>query len=49
MTSDLAFKKIVDEVMARQRRQDIELYKLFAKDDAFASSFVGALRRVTGS
>jgi type I restriction enzyme R subunit len=49
MTSELAFKKIVDEVMARQRRQDIELYKLFAKDDAFASSFVGALRRVTGS
>jgi type I restriction enzyme R subunit len=49
MTSELAFKKIVDEVMARQRRQDIELYKLFAKDEAFASSFVGALRRVTGS
>lgn len=49
MTSDLAFKKIVDEVMARQRRQDIELYKLFAKDEAFASSFVGALKRVTGA
>jgi type I restriction enzyme R subunit len=49
MTSELAFKKIVHEVMVRQWRQDIELYKLFAKDEAFASSFVGALRRVTGS
>lgn len=49
MTSELAFKKIVDEVMARQRRQDIELYKLFAKDEAFATGFVGALRRITGS
>lgn len=49
MNADLAFRRIVDEVMARQRRRDVELYKLFAKDEGFSAAFRGMLRRmVTG-
>jgi type I restriction enzyme R subunit len=32
---DLAFKKILDDVMAKQRRNELELYKLYAKDEVF--------------
>jgi type I restriction enzyme R subunit len=46
MNADLAFQKIVDEVMARQRRRDVELYKLFAKDEGFSTAFLGVMRRM---
>ena len=49
MNADIAFRKIVNEVMAKQRRQDIELYKLFAKDEGFSTAFLGAMRRMVGA
>jgi type I restriction enzyme R subunit len=38
-TRELAFKKILEEIMSQQRRQELELYKLYAKDDAFKQAF----------
>jgi type I restriction enzyme R subunit len=45
---DLAFKKILDEVMSKQRRQELELYRLYAKDEIFYRSFFDTMKRVLG-
>lgn len=44
--SDLAFKKILDEVMAQRRRQELELYKLYAKDEAFQQALFDTMKRM---
>jgi len=43
---DLAFKKILDEVMSQQRKNELELYKLYAKDAAFHQAFIDTMRRL---
>lgn len=48
-TRDLAFKKMLEEVMSQQRRQELELYKLYAKDDAFKQAFFDTMLPMTGS
>jgi type I restriction enzyme R subunit len=48
-TRDLAFKKILEDVMSQQRRQELELYKLYAKDDAFKQAFFHTMLRMTES
>ena len=40
-------KKILDDVMAKQRRNELELYKLFAKDEAFYKSFFNTMKLLT--
>ncbi|GAB4161445.1 MAG: type I restriction endonuclease subunit R [Winogradskyella sp.] len=45
--SDLAFKRILDEVMRQQRKQELELYKLYAKDDAFYRAFFDTMKRMS--
>ena len=45
--SDLAFKRILDEVMRKQRKQELELYKLYAKDDAFYRAFFDTMKRMS--
>lgn len=45
--SDLAFKKILDEVMRKQRKQELELYKLYAKDDTFYRAFFDTMKRMS--
>lgn len=42
---DLAFKKILDDVMAQQRKKELELYKLYAKDESFYQSFFDMMKR----
>jgi len=37
---DLAFRKILDEVMSNQRKQELDLYRLYAKDEAFYQAFL---------
>ena len=44
--SELALKKIMDEIMSKQRKQELELYKLYAKDDAFNKAFIEAMKRI---
>jgi type I restriction enzyme R subunit len=34
-TRDLAFKKILDEVMAKQRKGDMDMYKLYVQDHSY--------------
>lgn len=41
---DLAFAKILDEVMSKRRKQEMELYKLYAQDDAFKQAFFQAMK-----
>jgi type I restriction enzyme R subunit len=43
---DLAFKKILDEIMAQQRRKELELYKLYAKDEAFQQAIFDTMKRM---
>ncbi|MGB5686167.1 MAG: hypothetical protein WBM35_10155, partial [Candidatus Electrothrix sp.] len=44
--SSLAFAKILHEVMTAQRRKELELYKLYAKDEAFQQAFFDTLWRM---
>lgn len=41
---DLALKKILDEVMNQQRKKELELYKLYAKDEAFYQAFFDTMK-----
>ena len=45
-TKDLAFRKILDEVMSQQRRKELELYKLYAKDESFYQAFFDTMKRM---
>lgn len=45
-TKDLAFAKIFDEVLLQNRRDELELYKLLAKDPAFKAAMQQSLRRI---
>ncbi len=49
LNRDLAFKKILNDVMSKQRRQELELYKLYAKDEAFQQAFLNTMKRMTES
>ncbi|MDM1350689.1 type I restriction endonuclease subunit R [Myroides marinus] len=43
---ELALKKILDDVMAQQRKQELELYKLYAQDSSFYQAFYNTIKRV---
>jgi len=45
---ELAFKKILDEVMNQERRKELELYKLYAKDESFYRAFFDTMKRMVG-
>lgn len=45
---DLAFEKIFEEVMLKNRRNELDLYKLLANDAAFKASMQQSLRRMVG-
>lgn len=42
----IAFNKIFEEVMAKQRKDELDLYRLVTKDDAFKTSILDTLKRV---
>jgi len=43
---DLAFEKILNDVMSKQRRNELDLYRLYAKDDAFKQAFFDTMKRM---
>jgi len=43
---DLAFKKILDDVMSQQRKKELELYKLYAKDESFYQALFDTMKRM---
>ena len=45
-TRDLAYIKIFDEVMNKQRRNELELYKMISQDDAFRVAMQDTVKRI---
>ena len=43
---ELALKKILDDVMSQQRKQELELYKLYAQDSSFYQAFYNTIKHV---
>lgn len=46
---EIALKKILDDVMRDQRKRELDLYKLYAKDEAFYSAFFNTMKRMLDS
>jgi len=46
---ELALKKILDDVMSQQRKQELELYKLYAQDPSFYQAFYNTIKQVVSS
>lgn len=42
----LAFEKILKEIMLQRRKDELELYKLFSGDDAFKASWKQSIQRI---
>ena len=45
-TRELAFNKIFEDVIANQRRTEMDLYRMLAKDDAFKQAMQDTLKRI---
>jgi len=45
---ELAFEKMLKEVMLSRRKDELELYKLFAEDSAFKASWTQSMQRTVG-
>ena len=43
---EIAFKKILDDVMSDQRKKELELYKLYSRDDSFMRAFMETMKRM---
>lgn len=43
---ELAFEKILKEIMLQRRKDELELYKLFANDSAFKTSWIQSMQRM---
>ena len=44
--SDLALEKLIDEVMRQQRKNELDLYRLYAKDEGFYQAFFDTMKRM---
>lgn len=44
----LAFEKMLNEIMLKRRMDELELYKLFAGDDSFKTSWTQSMQRMVG-
>jgi IS30 family transposase len=45
----LAFEKLFKEIMLQRRKDDLEFYKLFAKDEAFKASLMQSMQRIVNT
>lgn len=45
---DIAFNKIFDDIISKQRKNELDLYRLLSLDDAFKVSMQDALKRILG-
>ena len=46
---NLAFGKILEDVMRKQRKNELDLYKLFAQDESFKQAFFDTMKRMVGN
>lgn len=44
---ELAFKEILDDIMREKRKQDLDLYKMYAQDPSFNQAMLNMLIRMT--
>lgn len=47
--SDLALRKILEEVMSDQRRKELDLYRLYVNDDSFKQAFFDTMKRMVSN
>ena len=45
-TRNLAFEKIFDQVIGKQRKNELDLYRLYSKDEAFKKALQDSVRRM---
>ena len=45
-TRDLAFEKILQDVMLKRRKEELDLYKLFASDPAFKAAWSQSIEQM---
>lgn len=45
---DIAFNKIFDDIISKQRKNELDLYRLLSLDESFKISMVDALKRIVG-
>jgi type I restriction enzyme, R subunit len=45
---DLALMKMISEAISKQRKNELEMYKLYSQDDAFKSALQDSIRRMVG-
>ena len=43
---EIAFNRIFDEVMAQQRRTELDLYRMLSSDDSFRLAMMDTLKRI---
>ena len=43
---DIAFSKIFDEVMGKQRKNELDLYRLISKDESFRVAMLDTIKRM---
>lgn len=43
---DIAFKKIFEEVMGKQRKNELDLYRLMSKDESFKQAMLDTIKRM---
>ena len=44
--TSIAFEKIPADVMLRRRREEMDLYKLYAQDEAFKTAWIHSLEKM---
>lgn len=44
---NLAFKRILDDVMSKQRKNELDLYRLYVKDETFYRAFFDTMKRLS--
>jgi type I restriction enzyme R subunit len=47
--ADIAFRQMFEDVMSKERKNELDLYRLIAKDDAFRMAMLDTLKRVLGA
>ena len=43
---EIAFKKIFDDVMGKQRKNELDLYRLLSQDESFKVAMLDTLKRI---
>lgn len=47
--ADIAFRQMFEDVMSKERKNELDLYRLIAKDDGFRMAMLDTLKRVLGA